>query len=297
MDPASITTSTVVLRNTVTTAVVAATVSYNTATRVATLTPTGPLSNLTNYTVNVTTGVKDVSNNALAAQFNSTFTTAAAPDNIAPTIVSRTPANGVTSIAVDTVVRVTFSEPMDPATITTSTITLTPTSGGSPVAAVVTYDGATNTAKLDPTANLLNNTSYTITVTTGVKDVAGNALAAQSTSTFTTIPDTTAPTVSSTLPLNGATGVARNINITITFSEAMDPTTINGTTITVSGGIAVVGAVSYDAATRTATFNPSSDLSATTVYTVTVTGGALGVKDVAGNPMAVNAVFSFTTGT
>ena len=295
MDATTITTSTIVLRNTGTMATVTGTVSYDAATRVATLTPAGPLSNATNYTVNVTTGVKDASGNALAAQFNSTFTTAAAPDNIAPTIVSRSPANGVTSIAVDTVVRVTFSEPMDPTTITTSTITLTPTAGGSPVAGVVSYDAATNTAKLDPNADLLNNTSYTITVTTGVKDVAGNALAAQSTSTFTTIPDTTAPTVTATTPLNGATGVARGTNITITFSEAMDATTINGTTITVSGG--VVGAVSYNAATRVATFNPSSDLAASTSYTVTVTGGALGVKDAAGNAMAVNAVFSFTTGT
>jgi methionine-rich copper-binding protein CopC len=298
MDPATITTSTVVLRNTATTAVVPATVSYNTATRVATLTPTGPLSNATNYTVNVTTGVKDVSGNALAAQFNSTFTTAAAPDNIAPTIVSRTPANGATSIPIDANVTVTFSEPMDPATINTTTITLTPTAGGSAVAATVTYTG--NTATLNPTADLLNNTSYTITVTTGVKDVAGNQLAAQSTSTFTTIPDTTAPTVTSTSPLNGAINVAKGANITITFSEAMDPTTINGTTIAVSGGdpvAPVVGQVTYDVATRTATFNPSSDLAPSKPYTVTVTGGALGVKDAAGNPMAVNAVFSFTTGT
>jgi hypothetical protein len=80
----------------------------------------------------------------------------------------------------------------------------------------------------------------------------------------------------------------------------MDPTTINGTTIAVSGGdpvAPVVGQVTYDVATRTATFNPSSDLAPSKPYTVTVTGGALGVKDAAGNPMAVNAVFSFTTGT
>ena len=294
MDVTTITNVNILLRNTLTTALVPATVTYDAPTRVATLTPTGPLSNLTGYTVNVLTAVKDASGNQLAAQFISSFTTAPAPDNTAPTIVSRTPSNGATSQPINTNVTVTFSEPMDPASINTSTITLTPTSGGSAVAATVTYNAGTNTATLDPTVDLAYNTSYTITVTTGVEDVAGNNLAAQSTSTFTTIQDTVAPTVTATSPTAGATNVPRNTIITVTFSEAMNPTTINGTTFTVTAGGAVVGSVSYNAATRVATFTPSGQLAASTVHTVTVTTGA---KDLADNPMAVNAVFSFTTGT
>jgi hypothetical protein len=189
-------------------------------------------------------------------------------------------------------VTVTFNEPMDPASINTTTITLTPTSGGSAVASTVTYNAGTNTATLDPTEDLAYNTSYTITVTTGVEDVAGNNLAAQSTSTFTTIQDTVAPTVTATSPVAGATNVSRNTIITVTFSEAMDPTTINGTTFTVSAGGPVVGSVSYNAATRVATFTPSGQLAASALHTVTVTTGA---KDLAGNSMAVNAVFTFTT--
>jgi hypothetical protein len=299
MDVTTITNVNILLRNVGTNALVPATVTYNGTTRVATLTPTGPLSNSTQYRVEVTTGVKDASGNALAAQFNSLFTTAAAPDTTAPTIVSRAPTNGATSQAINTNVTVTFSEPMDAATITATTITLTTTTGAVSVPATVTYNAATNTATLDPTADLANNTSYTITVTSGVKDVAGNIVVGTAgqplTSTFTTIPDTTAPTVSTTTPVTGATGIARSANILIVFSEAMNPATINGTTITMSGG--VVGSVTYDAATRTATFNPSSDLAASTSYTVTILGGALGVKDLAGNAMAVNATVSFTTGT
>jgi hypothetical protein len=156
-------------------------------------------------------------------------------------------------------------------------------------------------ATLDPTADLLNNTSYTVTVTTGVKDVAGNALAAQSTSTFTTIPDTTAPTVTATSPTNGATTVATSSVVTVTFSEAMDVATINGSTFTLtrtSGGgspAAVAGAVSLDVTEKIATFTPSAALLNGTDYSVTVTGGATGAKDKAGNPLLANFVFTFKT--
>ena len=296
MDPATITAATITLRNTVTTALVAGTVTYDVPTRVATFTPGGPLSNATNYTVTVTTGVRDVSGNALAAPFSSVFTTAAAPDVTAPTIVSRAPANGATAIKIDTVVTVTFSEPMDPATINTTNITLRHTVTNGLVAASVTYNAATNTATLDPTNNLANDSSYTITVTTGVKDVAGNALAANSTSTFTTIPDTTAPTVTSRTP-TAATGVPAGTNVTFTFSESMDAATITGATVTLTrttgagAPAAVAGAVSYVDGTRTATFNPSADLSAGESYTATVTTGA---KDKAGNALTGNFSFSFT---
>ncbi len=295
MDATTITNTNITLRNTGTSAQVAGTVTYDAPTRVATFTPTAALSNSTGYTFTVSTAVTDASGNPLAAPFNSTFTTVAPADNTAPTIVSRSPTNGSTSVAINVSPTVTFSEPMDPATITTSTITLAPTSGGAAVPATVSYNAGTNTATLDPTSDLLNNTSYTLTITTGVKDVAGNQLAAQSTSTFTTALDTTAPTVTATSPVAGATGVARNTVITVTFSEAMDAATVtSGANFTVTAGGAVAGLITYNAATRVATFTPSAQLAASTLHTVTITTG---VKDLAGNPMAVNASFSFTTGT
>jgi hypothetical protein len=103
--------------------------------------------------------------------------------------------------------------------------------------------------------------------------------------------DTTAPTVSSTNPVNGATGVAV---ITATFNEAMTASTITSSTFTTTGpGATVVpGTVSYNSSTSTATFTPNSALSASTAYTATVTTGA---KDAAGNAMASNKVWTFST--
>src|SRR5450759_4536953 len=105
--------------------------------------------------------------------------------------------------------------------------------------------------------------------------------------------DTTAPTVSLIAPANAATGIALNANITATFSEAMDASTITTTTFTLKQGTASIsGAVTYVG--KTAVFNPTSNLTASLVYTATVTTG---VKDLAGNALAANKTWSFTTGT
>ena len=103
--------------------------------------------------------------------------------------------------------------------------------------------------------------------------------------------DTVAPTVSATNPLNGATGVAI---ITASFSEAMDASTINTTTFTVTGPGAtpVAGTVDYNTTTHIATFTPTSALTASTAYTATITTGA---EDTAGNALASNRVWTFTT--
>jgi methionine-rich copper-binding protein CopC len=238
--------------------------------------------------------VRDVSGNALASQFTSTFTTAAPPDTTAPTIISRSPADLATGVAVSVTPSVTFSEPMDQSTINATNIKLIETVSGTAVAGTVGYDPATNTATFTPSSPLRNNIRYSFIVTTGVKDVAGNALAAQSTSTFTTIPDTIAPTVTATSPANNATGVAVTSQVTVTFSEAMDASTITTATVklNVSGGAPVAGTVTYDAATHIATFHPTASLLPNTNYTGTVTTGA---KDAAGNSLATTFTFVFKT--
>ncbi len=110
---------------------------------------------------------------------------------------------------------------------------------------------------------------------------------------FTTavVTDLTPPTVISTDPNNGATGVALDKNITATFSEVMDPLTINSTTfILKNGATAVLGIVTY--AGTTATFSPSINLAPNTTYTATITTGS---KDLAGNTLVTDYVWSFTT--
>ena len=287
---------------------VAAGVTYDSVSRVATLDPTATLAAGTVYTAVVRGGatdprVKDAAGNALAADATWSFTTATAGDVTPPTITARSPADGATSVSRTTNVTVTFSEAMDAATIGTSTIELRDP-GNAVVAAAVTYNATTRVATLNPTPTLAASTVYTVLVRGGavdprVKDAAGNALAAEATWSFTTVPDTTAPTVTSITPANGAIAVSRTVNVRAVFSEPMDPATIGTSTFELRGpgGAPVPAAVTYEAAIRRATLNPDATLAAQTTYTATVRGGAADprVKDAAGNPLATDRVWSFTT--
>src|SRR6185295_15430237 len=107
------------------------------------------------------------------------------------------------------------------------------------------------------------------------------------------------PTVSSVTPTAGATGVASTTAVTATFSEAMDATSIGTTSFELRNpsNALVAATVVYSAATRTATLTPTAALAATTTFTATVKGGATDprVKDAAGNALASNFTWSFTT--
>ena len=111
-------------------------------------------------------------------------------------------------------------------------------------------------------------------------------------------PDTTPPTVVSTTPADNATAMALAASISITFSEALDPASVSGATLTLlSGGTTVAASVNYDASSRTARLVPTSNLSYATTYTVTAEGGSTDprLKDLAGNALAASYSWSFTT--
>lgn len=102
-----------------------------------------------------------------------------------PTVTSVTPPDGSTLVCPNTaVITATFSKAMNPATINTTTFTVS--SSGTSVPGQVTYIAATNVATFTPSASLAASTTFTATITTGVKDTFGNALAADKVWTFTT---------------------------------------------------------------------------------------------------------------
>jgi hypothetical protein len=213
-----------------------------------------------------------------------------------PTVILVTPPAGSVGVCPNTaIITATFSKAMNPATINTSTFTLTGP-GGTSVAGTVTYAAANNIATFTPSSGLALNTVYTATITTGVADTFGNMLAANFSWSFTTPvnPCPPSPIVTLVTPANGNAGVcASTAIITATFSHAMDPATINTSTFTLTGpGGSVAGAVTYVAANNVATFSPTSTLTANTVYTATITTG---VADTFGQHLLANFVWSFTT--
>lgn len=102
------------------------------------------------------------------------------------------------------------------------------------------------------------------------------------------------PGVTSTRPADGSTGVAGKPTLTATFSEAMDPATITTETFTVMGPDqnSVQGTVSYDALRKAATFAPVHALAAGRRYSAKIT---LGARNLAGNGLSADFVWSFTT--
>jgi hypothetical protein len=103
--------------------------------------------------------------------------------------------------------------------------------------------------------------------------------------------DMTAPTVEAISPAHGAVDVSTLAQIMATFSEPMDPATIDETTFLVHDGISSVsGMVGYS--DTTATFTPDASLAYDTLYTVTVTTG---VQDAGGNPLQADYIWSFVT--
>ncbi len=212
-------------------------------------------------------------------------------DTTAPSVVSVTPANLAADVPINRKIVAAFSEAMDSLTLTAATFTVE--QGTTPVAGTVACTGAN--ATFTPAGDFAAGTSYTATITTGFRDLAGNALAGNYVWNFTTgtIADATMPAISYVSPADLASDVPINRTITATFSEAMDPLTVTAATFTVEQGTApVAGAVACTG--TTATFTPAGDFAAGTSYTATVATGAM---DLAGNALAIDYVWSFTTGT
>jgi hypothetical protein len=271
---------------------------------VVTFTPSVNLAYSTAYTATITTGVSDMAGNQIAADYSWTFTTAPAPDTTPPAITGVSPGIDAPDVAVTSTITATFSEAMDPATITSSAFLLKDKNNNI-VTGTVAYTGMT--ATFTPSAGLEPNMIYTATVTRGVKDLAGNPMASDYSWSFTTADEATKyPVVVSVTPANADTDVAINTVLSATFSKDMDPATLNTSTFilqhdttTIAGTVTYFGktAITPVAGTvtcsgKTATFTPSSNLIPNTTYTAKITTGAM---DSEGNPLTSDYSWSFTT--
>jgi Ice-binding-like/Bacterial Ig-like domain len=120
------------------------------------------------------------------------------------------------------------------------------------------------------------------------------SLAACSSGGGTAPPASTAPTVVSNVPLGQAIDVPVNSSLSATFSELMEPSTLNTTTFTLTrepGSIPVQGTVLY--ANSTAVFWPTEHLEDNSAYTATITVGA---TDTSGEPLSVEHTWGFSSG-
>ena len=215
-------------------------------------------------------------------------------DSSRPTVVSTTPADGDSNVALDVAITVVFSEDMDPTTLNDDCFYITGGFNGT-----VNYDN--KTAVFTPTESLDSATLYYAVVHLQVTDTAGNRMQDHYHWSFSTVgySDTTTPPdtiITDTLPLkivtvdppNGAADVSYIAAFTVTFSKDVDPSTVNDSSFFLSDRMP--GKITVSA--KTATLTPSAPLGGNRIYTVTVTTQA---ADFTGHHLADNYTWSVTT--
>ena len=178
------------------------------------------LSNSTLYTLYVKAGITDESGNALNPKAF-TFTTGT---SATPQVYMINPESGANPVGVSPTIQVRFSAAMDTNTLTNSNVALN-NSGG-----VTTLTNAGNNIYNVNYNNIVANTGYTLSLSSSVQSLSFGGIVTTN-FTFTTT-DANAPVVTSTTPLDGATGVATNLSqFTIVFDKPVGGVTTNNVCI------------------------------------------------------------------
>ncbi len=218
---------------------------------------------------------------------------AAIGDTTPPSVTSTTPNDGATGVLPQTSVAVTFSEPMAAASISTATLRVEDEVHRI-VAGAVSYSDPV--ATFTPAVPLEPLTTYSVTVTTGVADTTGNPLVSEHVFRFSTATDPSdrnPPTVSLTYPHDGETCVARDRRVEVWFGEPMDTRTLSSAALSLRDPSNGSVATSLEILDVNGVFlHPTRLLEPSSTYTGVVTTA---VRDRAGNPLAAEYSFRFTT--
>lgn len=222
-------------------------------------------------------------------------------DATPPTIQTVYPYNNMTNVWTGETIGIRFSEAMNPSSITTAgyiTLTGTGISGTSDYS--VKYDIGSGDVKIKKNTPFSPLSSYTVTITTNVKDMRGNPLSTPYSWGFQTgSADTVAPVVTQTIPKTTPQDTKVNSSnppptLYAIFSKKMDKSTFNSTNITLYDNTGATGVPIniYDSGKDYVSFGPQQNLTISHQYTVTI---GTGVKDMAGNGLSAQFSWSFTT--
>ena len=263
----------------------------------------------TSYVFTVS-GLRDISGNALDQDsftsgnqpYVATSTTGTLGQTFTnvtpPAVIGTSPFNGTQNIPTNIAsIAVEFSSDMLVSSLSSSNITLV-SSGGSSVS-LSAFNFSTTTGKNVLTfvpAGFTANTTYTLTVTTGVKSASTIALPVAYTSKFTTggSADATAPTIVGVLPTPSTTIGAATSDFIVIFDDALDVSTATtgAITLAVTGGPDLPGSVRYDPVPKEIHFVPSNILPVGQGLTMTIKGASL--QNVSGVKLGTNVTKTWT---
>jgi methionine-rich copper-binding protein CopC len=210
-------------------------------------------------------------------------------DTTKPFVTHFSPADGQGGVNIDTVISIEFSEDVRDANL--DSYIVLKDGDNIMIPKRVDYSNLTYRVILTPLEPLRYSMTYFMTVSTGIRDIAGNPLLEPVSWYFETAREKIPPQVLSTTPLNNADDVSINATITVHFSEEMDTDSVRtGLVVHDSLENPVIGNTTPSIDGLSITFKPLFSFGYGEPYTVTVLKT---VKDLAGNTMATDHVFGF----
>ena len=221
--------------------------------------------------------LQDVYGNPLTSIYSGQFTVADILPNTPPVLVATNPFNGATNVPTNTVIQLAYNQPLLASTVNTTNIALYDNSLG-----YVTPDsiGLDSTGQVilitPPEGSFVAGTGYQVWFNSNTV-TNPNGLAAPSPGlNFTTgsTGDSAALTVKSLAPPNGAKNIGTNAGLNVVFNKAVNPITVTGSTIQLSGGgtTEVPSSISFSPDYTVVNIVPQAPLPPSTTMTVTVNG-------------------------
>ena len=245
-------------------------------------------------TVFATSGVTDLSGNALAP-FTSTFTTASAFDPNRPSVVTQRPTGS--GVSPTTPITLFLNHAVDPATVPGAFFV---SQNGVLITGTVTVDSANQAIVFLPTTPFAASASVEVMLTNAARNASGTPVSPYHSSfTIAGDPATTAPTLRRTNPVLFSTNNPTTTVIDLEFSEPLDPQTVVAANVFVrdSASALVPGTLSLRSGNRIVRFTPSAPLPPTpspnNYFYVFYTNGLL---DVQGAAVAGGNFYFYTSG-
>lgn len=277
---------------------ISGTISFDAAGMQMTFDPAGPMPLGTLVRIQITRDARDRNGIPLRVGFDSSFST---PGRNNFKIVRSVPANGAATAGPSTLLFYTFSEPVNRSTVATNfEIAATGLAIPLPTDANFSYSNNDQVVIYDPAEGIANYVGFPggsmvrTTFNIGILSaISGVGLERPFRSNFTV--EAFPPQVTATVPLNGQADVDASQEIRFTFSEPLNPATVNATTFQVTQGPVVPGTISLVDGDRTIVFVPTNPYQNAGVP-VNATANT-GITDRGGTPLAAAVTVAFSIDT
>ncbi|MGP2655867.1 Ig-like domain-containing protein [Malaciobacter sp. WC5094] len=201
-------------------------------------------------------------------------------DKTAPKIISTTIKS---NIKVSDSLVVIFSEDLDRDSINTQNIQLRKVSDNTIINTRINYYNNTNSIEIDPITNLEYDETYTLTISTNIKDAGSISLENEKVYQFKTalVPDDTKPTVNI---IGDTSNILLDATLKLQFSEKVEQNSLNSNSVILKdeGNLAVLSTISYDPASNILSIKPSENLKPSKTYAIKLTNK---IEDLASNTL------------